>query len=107
MGAAGATGSAAATTGAGAGTGTGRTATTRSVRAGVTASYTIPPEGAIQLSAPPGEKNLLVTFSLEPESKPVFQATGLFVEQSSENAIYVASGVPAAPVSFSIKLAYR
>jgi hypothetical protein len=69
--------------------------------------YTIPAEGAIDLSGPPGDRKLLVVFSRALQSKPAGQAAGLLVEQSNERATYVADPRPSSLVSFEISLAYR
>ena len=69
--------------------------------------YTVPAEGAIGLTGPPGDKKLLVIFSRAVQTKPAGLVDGLLVEQSNERATYVADPRPSALVSFEINLTYR
>ncbi len=69
--------------------------------------YTVPAEGAIGLTGPPGDKKLLVIFSRAVQTKPAGLVGGLLVEQSNERATYVADTRPSALVSFEINLTYR
>lgn len=69
--------------------------------------YTIPAEGAIELSGPSGDRKLLVIFSRAIQAKPAGLVGGLLVEQSTERATYVADPRPSALVSFEISLTYR
>jgi hypothetical protein len=69
--------------------------------------YTVPAEGAIDLSGPPGDRKLHVIFSRAAQTKPAGLVGGLLVEQSTERAIYVADPHPSALVSFEIILTYR
>jgi len=69
--------------------------------------YTVPAEGAIDLSGPPGDRKLHVIFSRAAQTKPAGLVGGLLVEQSTERATYVADPRPSALVSFEIILTYR
>ena len=69
--------------------------------------YTVPAEGAIDFSGPPGDRKLLVIFSRAVQTKPAGVVGGLLVEQSTERATYVADPRPSALVSFEISLTYR
>lgn len=69
--------------------------------------YTVPAEGAIDLSGPPGDRKLLVIFSRALQAKPAGPVGGLLVEQSTERTTYVADPRPSGLVSFEIILSYR
>jgi hypothetical protein len=69
--------------------------------------YTVPAEGAIDLTGPPGDKKLLVIFSRAVQTKPSSLVGGLLVEESNERATYIADPRPSTLVSFEISLTYR
>lgn len=69
--------------------------------------YTVPADGAIELSGPPGTRKLTVVFSPAQDRAPEPVTAAPLVERSSEGATYIAELQPGRRFSFEIILVHQ